>query len=541
MSVKSNNLMISDPEYFHREYKNDFPQEDSGNYYFDQCKRITTVALPFLSLYKPLSFPLALTLGGLRSVTTLSEFLSQIQSGNLENASYAFLQTALALIALSGTILAHPLGMLVTTVHDCGMDFFALGQNLLIGDFQGALGSSANLINNTLYLALFTHGGLEIAIASLAMQTLIGLSHSASEYQKGNYLEAGGHFLMGMIRGNQLSGQIQTLQMKWEIENVLNKNFHQKKMTISDSSNAQQAKNDVFTSANFKMENSSDAIEANDLVELVGLPFNSPINDQSFYVHDWNIHGEAVGVAYFKSGTQVKEVAWYWSPVEKFAIIGSIDNLLGQSKEINAFYIPGIDIFQFNRFRINNSGVIVGSFVFQKKLDKTVDARYGWFTWSKENEIELGDFTKDHRYFVDLDEQNNVLINDVKLRSARVINISEKHKSEMFNYPPTDMGEMRNKIIAWFKSYYNKKSWGNMEWENLDIYSIYALSFNNNGSIACQGHGYFSFKGKGFSMESYGLNIDFNLGNTNFLPKIKRVCVLEKNGKWKEIFLEGQI
>ncbi len=220
MNIEAN-LKISEPEYFHREYQHDIPLKESGNYYFDQCKRITTLALPFLSLYKPFSFPLSLTLGGLRSFASLSQLLGG--NGDLKESSYAVLQTVLSILALSATILAHPLGMLVTTVHDCALNSFSIGQNLFAGDFQGAAGSTANLMNNTLYLALILHGGLEIAIASLAMQVLIGLSHSAAEYRKGNYLEAGGHLLMGMIRGNQMIGQMQVLQTKWQIDSAFKK------------------------------------------------------------------------------------------------------------------------------------------------------------------------------------------------------------------------------------------------------------------------------------------------------------------------------
>lgn len=221
MTYNTNNLKISSPEYYHREYKNDLPDKESGNYYLDQCKRLTLVALPFISLYKPLSFPLSLILGGLRSFTSISHFLSDIQNGSLKENSYAAFQALISVIALFGTILAHPLGMLITTVHDCAIDSFSIGKHLFKGDFIGALGSSANLLNNTLYLALFLHGGLEIAIASLAMQILLGLSHSIGEFKKGNYLEASGHLLMGMIRGNQMMGQVQVLQRKWKIENLL--------------------------------------------------------------------------------------------------------------------------------------------------------------------------------------------------------------------------------------------------------------------------------------------------------------------------------
>lgn len=218
--IENSGYKIQNPEYFHREYENDLPKETSENYYVDQCKRIALVALPFLSLYKPVGFSLSMVMGGLRSITSISQMVSELQSGDLSSSAYALLQTVVAVVALGGTLLAHPLGMLVTTVHDCSIDFFSIGQNLWMGDIQSAFGSSASLVNNSLYLALFTYGGLEIAIASLAMQVFIGLSHSLSEYQKGNYLEAGGHLLMGMIRGNQLAGKLQVLDLKWKLESI---------------------------------------------------------------------------------------------------------------------------------------------------------------------------------------------------------------------------------------------------------------------------------------------------------------------------------
>lgn len=191
---------INPPIYYHREYSNDIKIEE--NDYFNGIKRIALVALPFLSLYKPFSFSLSLILGGFRSVTTFAQ--------SLQNPELAtFLQTSIALIALGGTLFAHPLGMLVTTVHDCALDCFQMMQCLYLGEFWSALTKYTFLMNNGLYLALLLNGGVQLAVASLAVQVLIGFSQSLSEYRKGNVLEAGGHFLMGLIRGKQLWGQVQ--------------------------------------------------------------------------------------------------------------------------------------------------------------------------------------------------------------------------------------------------------------------------------------------------------------------------------------------
>jgi len=108
--------------YYHREYKNDIPnvksEESQDSSLADQCKRVALVALPFISLYKPLSFPLSLAMGGLRTVTCVQQLLESIKSGNSKEIPYAMLQTAIAVIALTGTIFAHPLGMLISTGYE---------------------------------------------------------------------------------------------------------------------------------------------------------------------------------------------------------------------------------------------------------------------------------------------------------------------------------------------------------------------------------------------------------------------------------------
>lgn len=187
---------LEEPVFYHREYSNDVKPVEKDSY----AKRIALVALPFLSLYKPLSFVLSLTLGSLRTLTSFQNF----QWGSL-------LQTTLAVISLAGTIFAHPLGMLLTTIHDCALDCFHMMQHLYMGELANAVGKYGYLMNNGLYLALFLFGGVHLAVASLGMQLIIGIGQSLAEYRKGNYLEAGGHFMMGMIRGNQLYGQVQLL------------------------------------------------------------------------------------------------------------------------------------------------------------------------------------------------------------------------------------------------------------------------------------------------------------------------------------------
>ena len=102
----------------------------------------------------------------------------------------------------------------------CSESFTILFVIVRSGEYQKSTEDCLNIVNNALYLILFLDGGLEFAIASLAMQILIGIYHSQDEFRKGNYLEAAGHLGMAMIRGNQLARQIEMLSLKYEIESI---------------------------------------------------------------------------------------------------------------------------------------------------------------------------------------------------------------------------------------------------------------------------------------------------------------------------------
>ncbi|MES1224782.1 MAG: hypothetical protein ABUT20_55335, partial [Bacteroidota bacterium] len=210
--------VISEPVYYHREYENDISKKSEENSWSHNCQRVALIALPFFSLYKTLSLPISLGMGALRTWSNANLLLTSIQQGNRKDIPYHLLQTMIAVISLAGTIFAHPFGMLITTGQDLVIETIHLVHHLQKGEYKEALESCANIINNSLYFALFLHGGLEIGIASLAMQIMLGIYHSHKEFGDGNYLEGAAHLLMGVVRGYQLAGQVELLQTKWKIE-----------------------------------------------------------------------------------------------------------------------------------------------------------------------------------------------------------------------------------------------------------------------------------------------------------------------------------
>ncbi|HEX2582796.1 MAG TPA: ankyrin repeat domain-containing protein [Chlamydiales bacterium] len=229
MSVISPNKSKEIP-YYHREYKNDVkelsPEKEAS--WMDQAQRVGILALPFLSLYKPLSFPISLGMGGVRVLTNGSQLAQAIQAGeSLSTISYQLFQVTISVVSLAGTIVAHPAGMIITTLHDLVIESGQLICYLQTGNYSKALESAATLFSNALYLAAIGGGGIELHIGSLAMQTLLGLYHGYTEGQKGNYLEMAAHIAMAGIRGKQLHDQCKIFQRQKEFEQIMLKRSKQ--------------------------------------------------------------------------------------------------------------------------------------------------------------------------------------------------------------------------------------------------------------------------------------------------------------------------
>ena len=147
---------ISNPATYYREYENDLPKKDEvNNPFLRECLRLTQVALPFISLYKPLSQPLSILLGSTRVISSVSQMINSISSEDSCAIRKTALETAIAVTALACSILAHPLGMLVTTSHDMIMNVMQLVQAIQNEDYKRATEIGLHLVNNALYLGCF--------------------------------------------------------------------------------------------------------------------------------------------------------------------------------------------------------------------------------------------------------------------------------------------------------------------------------------------------------------------------------------------------
>jgi hypothetical protein len=227
MNLKISENTINTPSYFHRDYKKDIDLKEKeapskvDSSWLGMIQRIAFASLPFFSLYKPFSFPLAMLMGSVRTLTSTSELFAMMQKKDAQGISMQMVQTGIAVASLAGTILAHPLGMLITTGQDTLLDAGHLVHALTEQDYKKAAERTLSLVNNTLYLGMFFAGSLELSIASLSVQVLLGLYHSADDFKNDRWIEGSAHLLMAGVRGNQLAEQVNTLQLRNEFERKL--------------------------------------------------------------------------------------------------------------------------------------------------------------------------------------------------------------------------------------------------------------------------------------------------------------------------------
>ena len=209
------NLTIHKPPYYHREFENDINIKPTSAF-TNQIKRITLVTLPFISLYEPLGKILSFTMDSARCYT----FISKVDfRADKKELAFAMFNTALAVTALAYSFFEDPTGLLITTVHDLVLNVGTLMEAINSHDSKTALEVTAQIVNNLLYLALFSTGSLEILVLSMATQILLKGYRSLDEFKKDNYLEAIGHLLMSGIKSNQLAPHIQELKLKYPMLN----------------------------------------------------------------------------------------------------------------------------------------------------------------------------------------------------------------------------------------------------------------------------------------------------------------------------------
>jgi hypothetical protein len=167
-------------------------------------KRATLVALPFLSLYKPLAFPISLGNSAKSLYGSTYQLIIHIPSKDCKKISFYAVETTIAVIALASTIFNHPIGRILTTSKDTISKLSTLAKAIEKGDTEGALVSLIKIINNGFSIAVICNCGIQISMASLGMKTITLIISSIDEFKKDRLLEGYGDLLMTAIKINTI-------------------------------------------------------------------------------------------------------------------------------------------------------------------------------------------------------------------------------------------------------------------------------------------------------------------------------------------------
>lgn len=139
-----------------------------------------------------------------------------------------------------------------------------------------------------------------------------------------------------------------------------------------------------------------------DLELLVGRPFSR--KDHQLRICGFNSKGEAVGQSNFKNSSpdigNEEIIAWYWHPEIGFKIIASGNEILkAYGKELTK---P----FQFYQMFINESGVVVCSFLIDKKGYNICP----WLWWTKHEGLHLSDEPSSYQLITKFSDNGDILI-----------------------------------------------------------------------------------------------------------------------------------
>ena len=223
-SVNYLNHTLYNPDSYHRRFDLDVPsdwiadtrkdlaKEDSRSTWENQVKRIGFVALPFLSLVKPLAGPLSILMGGVRVLTQVSGLFT-CQAG-WQQFSMQFLHAVFAAFSVASSFFRFTIGLLLTTTIDLIQGLFNAGSHLIHGEYRKAIDETLQLLASTAYLGFMLAGALEAMLLFSLLQVAVNFSQAQKELAQGNYLEAAAKIGMGCIRLHQTNGYAEQIQRR---------------------------------------------------------------------------------------------------------------------------------------------------------------------------------------------------------------------------------------------------------------------------------------------------------------------------------------
>ncbi len=165
-----------------------------------------------VSFYKPLSFAASIVSSSLKVGTPLIELTFAIKKGDVKQFSIQSLATAAAIIALAATILVHPVGELIDTASTLVIEITKLPDYVIRGEHLSALKSCTRIFSSLFFFAVLIHGGPQFMIAYLIAKTALGIFKANAEFRADRYFAACGGLLFSVVKnGKKIAKEVPVL------------------------------------------------------------------------------------------------------------------------------------------------------------------------------------------------------------------------------------------------------------------------------------------------------------------------------------------
>lgn len=221
--------MINHPIIYHRNFRPDlFNIFEIGKITEPYRKKILAL-LPIIALHERFRRPLSLGMTSLRTVGQISQLTKQIKDRNGKEGVYSLLQVSLGTASI-GLFFFNPIfSQLATSTSDLICNSRAFIERVKAGDKQKACESLSALALDTLYLASFCYGSIQITVACMVLQVGTSMIQVGQHFKEGSYFEG---ICQAIVAGNQVKQaipQVKLLQWVWKHQPILSAELKQDK------------------------------------------------------------------------------------------------------------------------------------------------------------------------------------------------------------------------------------------------------------------------------------------------------------------------
>ena len=175
-----------------RNFSYDFITPTSSS---NKSYRLALATLPFLALYHPFS-------QGLERFCESARLIKAVYLGNIN------MDTVVSVTALISSLFFHPIGAVVTSLHDASINARHLYKACQEGNHPQAAKEFFQAISSVLYASSLLFENDRLKLATLSAQSLAGIVTSANHFDKGRKIEGIAALIFTRIKIAQLFKEI---------------------------------------------------------------------------------------------------------------------------------------------------------------------------------------------------------------------------------------------------------------------------------------------------------------------------------------------